>query len=543
MSSSRPLNDTSFTTRARRNKRQMYDVDLSSNALPLQQDSAASAVVGPSVFVSGAGLNDVSRLTQTWKVERVCHRESMRGRTAIILHALEQVERQPVQEEPLGIRDFELKLTWEHPGEMVEGEVLERSTRVYGVGRHKWYGDTFKAYDHSSYGRIVNNRCGDRPDSTPSWEQACVTENLVDRDIEIPEEESKETQCKAAQTGEYSQGGVSRTSRIYCRLSPSTVGSPLCSAESPRQLLQAVLGAILGYWGLMNSGLFPPDINNGNVLMLKEEQGYHKRDRKAPRSTTSPLDPGLVEAERSLREVLDRLDRAPTGMLYDLDLFTAHGDVGAAFCEDLSWKADEREVDEPEAKRRKLNSGTAASITPGPDRSKVQGTPGGSSLTHAITMNQGACRVIDFRTRISTFMSTRALHVVSGQHYPHHFTDDLESFFWLILWCVAEHVDSEDSQPTAGALGLLNSLNPPSLTDIATAKSCLLAKSSRKGLWMRDILASCNNSWATDLAVIKIVLALGNYFYDIFIDLLSLECNPGEVFPTLVEVIMSAINA
>ncbi|KAG8693778.1 hypothetical protein FRC08_008886 [Ceratobasidium sp. 394] len=364
----------------------------------------------------------------------------------------------------------------------------------------------------------------------------------MDRDIEIPEGESKETQCKAAQTGEYSQADVSRTLGIYCRLLPPTVGSPLCSAESPRQLLQAVLDAILGYWGLMNNGLFPPDINNGNVLMLKEEQEYRKREWKAPRSTTGQLDPGLVESEKSLQEVLDRLDRAPTGMLYDLDLFTVHGDICVGFCEDLSWKDDEREVDEPEAKRRKLNSGTAASTTLGPSRGKVQGTPGGSSLTHAVTVNQGACRIVDFRTRTPTFMSTRALHVISGQHYPHHFTDDLESFFWFMLWCVAEHVDSEDSQPTASALDLLNSLNRPSLTDIATAKSCLLAKSSRKGLWMREILTSCNNSWATDPAVIKIVLALGNYFYDIFIDLLFLERNPSEVFPTLVEVIMDAIS-
>ncbi|KAG9087786.1 hypothetical protein FS749_002646 [Ceratobasidium sp. UAMH 11750] len=531
----------------------MYYVDLCSNALSSQEDSTAEAVASPDASASRAGPNDISCVAQTKKVQRVCHRKSMRGRTAIVFCVCEVIpptyliksddarareeERQPV-EEPLGTRAYsELKPTWRDLGEKLEGEGLEWLARIYGLGQHKWHGDAFKACGNSSYGGIV-----DWPDSTPSQDQVRATENMMDLDIGLPEEESKETQCKAPQTDEYPQGDVPRTSRIYCRLLPPTIGSPLCSAESPRQLLQAVLDVILSYWGLMNRGLFPPDINDGNVMILKEEQGYHKREWKALRSATRRLDLGVDGSEKLLREALDRLGRDPTGMLYGLDLFTTHDDIGAGFFEDLSREGDEREADEPEAKRRKLNSGTAAPIALSSDQGQEQGIPGGSSLTCAVKVDQEACRVVDFRTRTPSFLSTRALHEVSSQRYAHHFTDDLESFFWLMLWCVAEHVDSEDSHPTEGALDLLDSLNRSSLRDIATAKSCLLGKSSRKGIWMRKILASCNNGWAGDSAIIKVVLALGNYFFGIFIDESFLECNPSEVFPALVEIILDAIS-
>ncbi|KAG9087787.1 hypothetical protein FS749_002647 [Ceratobasidium sp. UAMH 11750] len=428
----------------------------------------------------------------------------------------------------------------------MEGEVLERVVGIFGVGQYLWHSDAFKACGHSTCGGTMDDGCGNCLDRTPSRDGVLVTRNLADLDIEIPEEkEGEETQYKAVQTDEYMPVHVHRTSRIYCRLLMSTVGSPLCSAESPRQLLQAVLDAILGYWRLVNKGLLHRDISDGNVLMLREGQGYHKREWKAPQAATCKLDREMAESEKLLQEVLARLDRDPTGMLNDFDLFTTHGELGDAFFGDLPRESDERELDEPGPKRRKLSSGAAVSTPSSSDKGKAkeQRTPDGSSLSRAVKVDQGACQAIDFRTGTPTFMSARTLHIPVGQRYAHHFTDDLESFFWLMLWCVAEHVDSEDSQPTASALELLDSLNRANLNDIARTKSDLLSKCNRKGAWMREALELCNNSWATDPAIIKVVLTLGNYFYGVFIDRSFLECTPSEVFPMVVEVLMNAINS
>ncbi|KAG8737433.1 hypothetical protein FRC10_008187 [Ceratobasidium sp. 414] len=569
--------DTEFTTRARRGGRLEYYVDLPAEAFPAEEASAtaanntgAGAIAGPSNVPSATPNRPTRRLRV---MERLCHRKCIRGRATIVLRVREVIrpgyldqpedpqsraktrsqakrEGRPVEEaELLGTRDYVLKLMWRDPNKKMEGEVLERLVGIYGVGQHLWHSDAFKTCGLSTCGGTMGDCCGNCLDRTPSRDQVLVTKNLTNLDIEIPEEqEGEETQytpiAEAVQTDEYSPVHVHRTSRIYCRLLMSTVGSPLCSAENPRQLLQAVLDAILGYWRLVNKGLLHRDISDGNVLMLQEGRGYYKREWKAERMATSNLDPELAQSELLLQEVLDRLDRDPTGMLNDFDLFTTHGEIGDAFFGDLSWEDDEREVGEPESKRRKLSSGAVASTPSSTDKGKrkEQGAPGGSSLSRAIKVDQGACQAIDFRTGTPVFMSARTLHVAVGERYAHHFMDDLESFFWLILWCVVEHVDSEDSRPTERALGLLDNLNQSNLSNIAITKSDILSKCQRRGIWMREILELCSNSWAADPAIVKVVLTLGDYFYGFFIDRSFLECNPSEVFPMVVEVIMNAIH-
>ncbi|KAG9091060.1 hypothetical protein FS749_000111 [Ceratobasidium sp. UAMH 11750] len=563
--------DTAFTTRARRNGRLEFYIDLPTEAFPAEETSAnttdASATAGPS-NVSSATPNRRTRRLRV--MERLCHRKCIRGRATIVLRVREVIrpgylekpedpetraktrsqtkrKQQPVEEEELlGTRDYVLKLMWRDPNKKMEGEVLERLVGIYGVGQYLWHSDAFKACGHPTCGGTMDDYCGNCLDQTPSRDGVLVTRNLADLDIEIPEEkEGEETQYKAVQTDEYIPVHVHRTSRIYCRLLMSTVGSPLCSAESPRQLLQAVLDAILGYWRLVNKGLLHRDISDGNVLMLREGQGYHKREWKAPQAATCKLDPEMAESEKLLQEVLDRLDRDPTGMLNDFDLFTTHGELGDAFFGDLPRESNERELDEPGPKRRKLSSGAATSAPSSSDKGKAKEpvTPDGSSLSRAVKVDQGACQAIDFRTGTPTFMSARTLQVAVGERYAHHFTDDLESFFWLILWCVVEHLDSVDSQPTQSALTLLGKLNQSSLENLGSAKGDLLGKCIGRGGMMRKLLASCNNSWAADPAILKVVLTLGDYFHGIFYGEAFLECNPSEVFPVVVEVLMDAINS
>ncbi|KAG8689087.1 hypothetical protein FRC08_011126 [Ceratobasidium sp. 394] len=453
--------DTAFMTRARRDGRLEYYVDLPAEAFAAEEESNAAADAGTGagagISTAIAGPSDspsvpVKLPTRRLRVmERLCHRKSMRGRATIVVRVREVIragyldepeeakgqiktrsrtkrEQQPAEEaELLGTRDYVLKMMWRDSNKKMEGEVLERLVGIYGVGQHMWHSDVFRA---CGCGRTMGDSCGECLDRTPNRDQVLVTKNLMDINVEIPEEkEGEETQYKEVETSNYSKAYAHCTSRIYCRLLMSTVGSPLCSAESPRQMLQAVLDAILGYWRLVNKGLLHRDVSDGNVLMLQEGRGYNKREWKTPRATTSELDPGLAESERLLQEVLDGLDRDPTGMLNDFDLFTTHGELGATFFGDLPSEDADCETEEPGSKRRKLDSGAAA-LSPSSSSNKGKGregdTPGKSSLNCAVGANKRVCQAIDFRTGTPTFMSLRVLRVKPGHRYEHHFMDDLE---------------------------------------------------------------------------------------------------------------------
>lgn len=142
------------------------------------------------------------------------------------------------------------------------------------------------------------------------------------------------------------------------------------------------------------------------------------------------------------------------------------------------------------------------------------------------------------------FMSVRVLQVPPGHRYEHHFMDDLESFFWLILVCIIEHVDPPGGRPTEGALKLLRKFDRYNLDCVASAKIGFLGSCSGKAKLMLRALASCENSWATDPAIVSVVQKLGAYFYEIYCDCSYFPvCNPTEVFPIVVEVIMSALNS
>ncbi|KAG8705659.1 hypothetical protein FRC08_001525 [Ceratobasidium sp. 394] len=405
-----------------------------------------------------------------------------------------------------------------------------------------WHSDVFKA---CGCGRMMDDSCGDCLDRTPNRDQVLVTRNTTDIDIEIPEEKEEETQYKEVETSKYLEAYADRTSRIYCRLLMSTVGSPLCSAESPRQLLEAVLGAILGYWRLVNMGLLHRDISDGNVLMLREEYGYNKREWKVPRSTTDELDAGLTESERPLQDVPGCLARGPAGMLNDFDLFTTHGELGAAFFGDSPSEDIEDKADEPGSKRQKLNSRAAASThspKSGKGKEREESKPGEQTLGRAVGAEQRARQPADFRTGTPTYMSARVLKIKLGRRYEHHFMDDLESFFWLILLCVIEHVDSPDDKPTEDALELLDDLESPRLKAIVKAKFTLLQHCAGTGRMMRETLESLENSWAEDPAIVSVVLKLGAYFNGIYDRSLE-NYVPNEVFPMIVEVIMGALDS
>ncbi|KAG9089377.1 hypothetical protein FS749_001386 [Ceratobasidium sp. UAMH 11750] len=449
---------------------------------------------------------------------------------------------------------------WRDPNKTSEAKVLERLVGIYGVAQYLWHSDAFKACDAQSCERPSKGHCDVCLDRTPDRDQVLVTENLTDLNIDVPGETEGggEIQYKAVKTDRYSKAYVGRTSRIYCRLLMSSVGSPLCTAESPRQLLQAVLDAILGYWRLVNKGLLHRDVSDGNVLMLQDPNGYTRREWKDQRVTPHGQDPTLAKSEALLQKLLDDLDRDPSGILNDFDLFTTHNWMGVSFFDDssseeqvpgvdakpgTSVRSEDADADERGSKRRKLNPTIRAStLLSSSGKGKEREVPGPqeSSLACITKADKGACQGIDFRTGTPTFMSLRVLRTPIGQRYEHSFMDDLESFFWLILWCVLERVEPSNTNP--GVDTLLNLLDQPSLENITSKKSDFLAQCVRDGgEEMKDVLALCRNSWATDPMVANLILEMGSYFNNITRKKIF-DYTPVKVFPKIVKMITDALN-
>ncbi|KAG8735177.1 hypothetical protein FRC10_010898 [Ceratobasidium sp. 414] len=230
--------------------------------------------------------------------------------------------------------------------------------------------------------------------------------------------------------------------------------------------------------------------------------------------------------------------------------------MGAAFFDDsssegqgpgveaeLSASSEDVDSDEPSPKRRKLNP-TVPFPTLSSSSVKGKGCevpePQEPSLTRVTKADKLECQGIDFRTGTPTFMSLRVLRIPIGQPYEHSFMDDLESFFWLILWCVLERVEPGNMNP--GVDGLLNLLGQSNLGIIASQKSDLLAKCVREdGDGMKDALALCRNSWATDPAVVDLILKMGSYF-DRITRKTIFNYTPVKVFPKIVKMITDALN-
>ncbi|KAG9112047.1 hypothetical protein FRC07_007997 [Ceratobasidium sp. 392] len=574
--------DTAFTTRARSTGRLEFYVDLPVDAIPPEGETTAAINAKPAAAETStvpAGTSDPPSVkpklpTRRFRVmERLCHRKSIRGRATIVLRVREVIrpgfledpkedqkraktrsqtkqEQQYEGPELLATKNYVLKLMWRDPNKKTEGEVLERLVGIYGVAQYMWHSDVFKTCGRLDCAQPMVDSCGECLDKTPSRDRMLTTKNMTELNIYIPEEpKDEEPKYEEVKTDEYSEAYARRTPRIYCRLLVSTVGSPLCSAENPRQLVQAVLDAVLGYWRLVNMGLLHRDISDGNVLLLQDGDGYSKREWKNPRAKAEELDPILVESEKLLQSLLHKLNRDPTGMLNDFDLFTTHSGMGALFFGDspTEGEGDRVEVNPNEtgepAKRRKLNTTISTSV---PSSSSGKGKECEASQSHESSIgrvtkvDQGARRGIDFRTGTPTFMSLRVLEIPIGQSYQHSFMDDLESFFWLILWCILERDERGNTNP--GVDEVLNLLDQSNLAGIASEKSNLLAKCVRDdGDGVRDALARCKNVWATDPMVIDLILEMGTYFNHVSRKKIF-QYSPNKVFPKIVKMITDALD-
>ncbi|KAL5638088.1 hypothetical protein ACGC1H_002369 [Rhizoctonia solani] len=294
--------DTAFTIEYTPGGRLEYYVDLPATAFPSD--------ITESVQKSQTLRKFPTRRLKV--MERLCHRKSICGSATIVLRLrevhkpadepesgelpigrmtrsrtrLQQSQRHdPKWELVPGGRDYVLKLVWRELDKRQEGEMLRCLYGEYGVVQCQWYSDILQwgASCHEPEATSCDVCC----DMTPAQEVRRV-ENLGDPDVRvIPEHEGEEPQHVEVITDEHVE--ESYTHRMPCVYSWTlflTLGRPLRTAESPRQFLEAVLDAVLGYWQAFNRGIIHRDISVGNVLIADRGRGYERCNWKPARVDT-----------------------------------------------------------------------------------------------------------------------------------------------------------------------------------------------------------------------------------------------------------------
>ncbi|KAG8729492.1 hypothetical protein FRC10_003859, partial [Ceratobasidium sp. 414] len=214
-------------------------------------------------------------------VQLMSYRKGIQGRATVVLRVREVTPSQAVPEpepetqggvdtaegveetEVPDSRGYVLKLMWRESEKRSEGGVMEKLVGIYGLAQYLWHSNVLKA-----------KQC---LDAMLDQDEGSTGKNLTNLDIVLDEEDGKEVEYYP---GDYSTMHPSCPKRVYCQPLMSTVGEPLWVADSPRNLLEAVLGAILGYWSIFNEGMLCQDMNDGNVLMLQGGQRFDCRKRK-----------------------------------------------------------------------------------------------------------------------------------------------------------------------------------------------------------------------------------------------------------------------
>ncbi|KAG8779115.1 hypothetical protein FRC12_024627 [Ceratobasidium sp. 428] len=403
-------------------------------------------------------------------------------------HSLFSGRRIPLEAEDPDSQQPALQLMWRDPWGLLKGETLKLVR-----------GNTPRGY---RYHKFINKHRGIYGNYSSSWGELEVENNMAYLNMEeTTDERSLNMVCPVYYLLDDTVATVTIQDEklyVYFSFSECTIGRPLYAAENPQRFLQGVLDAVLSYWCLVNKGLLHRDISDGNMLLIDAGQGYSERGWKNSGPVIDEANPELAESQALLQKVLCQLGRDPTSILSDFDLSTTHSR--------MSVKSSENETE--------TEIGVDGASSSNTQREGVVKTED-SSLSRAAGVEASICQYTDFRTGTPTFMAVRVLKMEVDSTYTHHFMDDLESFFWLIVWCVAQHVD-EGKRITTEASVILNQLDRSCLSDIPSHKAALLSDCFRfQGSHMKKTLDALENAWATNPGIIYTIIELGTYFFNI----------------------------
>lgn len=134
-------------------------------------------------------------------------------------------------------------------------------------------------------------------------------------------------------------------------------------------------------------------------------------------------------------------------------------------------------------------------------------------------------------------MSIQVLQTEPGDPCDHSFMDDLESFFWLILWSVAAHLEP-GQHPTAAAQKTVNMLEQADLEQILTGKMAIFNECADDGVEIKKRLLKFQHRWASNDKVSSLIHSMGKYFNKARLR----ENSPTDAFPIVVDMIWEALQ-
>lgn len=137
-------------------------------------------------------------------------------------------------------------------------------------------------------------------------------------------------------------------------------------------------------------------------------------------------------------------------------------------------------------------------------------------------------------------MAARILRVEIGMRYKHRFMDDLESFFWVILYIVAERIGPGKRAMTYGAQRVLKALNQNDWSLMGMLKASFLCDCvPKKGGGMEKLLKSFRNDWASDPRIVSVILNMGRFFFQ---NRATDHSDPSELLPRFVNIILDVLH-
>lgn len=84
----------------------------------------------------------------------------------------------------------------------------------------------------------------------------------------------------------------------------------------------------IGYLRLVNLGILHCNISEGSVLLVHTDDAYTHRERDDPDTQGTVLQgEAFPESERELKEVLNKMNWAPTGILSCFDPHATHPSI------------------------------------------------------------------------------------------------------------------------------------------------------------------------------------------------------------------------
>ncbi|CUA68394.1 Presequence protease, mitochondrial [Rhizoctonia solani] len=389
--------------------------------------------------------------------------------------------------------EYVLKLSWRLDDGRPEGEALEDVDGVFGIPQYVSHGDITISGEcrcsppgvHPSH--IEYRNCVDR---TPVLPGLRAFRNFRDVLASIPPENVGGVSQAPRET--LPTSNATRRNRIYSYVLTSSIGTPMERAVSPRIYVRAMMDAILGYWGLYNRGIIHRESTRTRRTEIDHRIQYG----------------ALVESEKQLREALrDTVGtRSPIGMLVDLSSHQRLGYSKASLTPEVVGEnralphkfLESKDLDKFKVKRRKGNSGGSVAKRVDTFTFDVDGPqPDFGNLV--------CCNERFYSIRVARMIMTPELK------YQHHFYDDLESFFWVMLWTAISHVDSRGKERSESATRYLANFHQtdPSRLDIGWKEMILddcLLRSGAKTIAMLD---ASKNSWASSRLLQVAIVTFG----------------------------------